>query len=179
MDHDPRVGQRDPRPLLAGHQQERAHGGRHAQAKGDYRAADVLHGVVDREAGGHHAARRVNVHLDLFLRVLGLQVQQLGADQRRHAVLDGARQEDDPVFQETGEDVVSALASARLFDDHRHEAQRGGDGVTHREGVLLGIFGEPADGSSLSRYRVPKAKAQGDLRPRRRFGLIPPAAPAW
>ena len=44
-------------------------------------------------------AGRIDVHGDLFLRVLGFQKQQLRRDQRGHLVLDGARDEDDALLE--------------------------------------------------------------------------------
>ena len=112
VDHDPRVGQRHPLARLAGHQDERAHRGGHAHADGGHRALDVLHGVVDRQAAGHDAAGRVDVHRDLFLGVLRLQEEKLGADQGRHAVVERSVQEDDPLAQQPREDVEGAFPPA-------------------------------------------------------------------
>jgi hypothetical protein len=41
---------------------------------------------MDREAAGDHAAWAVDVHEDVLLRVLGLEEEQLGDDQRGHMV---------------------------------------------------------------------------------------------
>ena len=41
----------------------------------------------------------IDIHGDLFLRVLGLQKQQLRRDQRGHLVLDGAGDEDDALLK--------------------------------------------------------------------------------
>ena len=56
-----------------------------------------------------------------FLGFSALQEQQLGADQRRDAVVDRAVQEDHPLAQQAREDVEGALAAAGLLDHHRHE----------------------------------------------------------
>jgi hypothetical protein len=120
VDHDPRVGQRHAHARLARREQEAAHRGGLADAHGADLGLDVLHGVVDRHAGGDHAARRVDVHRDV-LRVLALEEQQLGDDQRGHLVLDLAGDEHDPLAQQPAEDVEAALAAAGAFDHHRHE----------------------------------------------------------
>ena len=44
---------------------------------------DELHRVVDREPGVDRAARRVDVERDVLVRVLRLEVEQLGDDQVR------------------------------------------------------------------------------------------------
>ena len=108
-------------PFSPARQQERAHGGRLADAQGRDRAADELHGVVDRQAGGHDAAGRVDVEGDFLLRVLGFEEQQLRHDQRGRIVFDRAREEDDPLAQEARIDVERALAAVRLLDHHRDE----------------------------------------------------------
>ncbi len=81
----------------------------------------VLHRVVDGEAGRDHAAGRVDVQADVALRVLRLEEQQLRDDQVRDVVLDGVAEEDDALAEQPAVDVVGALAPARGLDDHRHE----------------------------------------------------------
>ena len=83
VDHDPRVGQGAPLALGAGRQQERAHRGGHAHADGVHRRPQVLHGVVDGHAGRDHAARRVDVEVDVLVGVVGLEEEQLGDDDVR------------------------------------------------------------------------------------------------
>src|SRR5438105_12999515 len=86
---------------------------------------EVLHGVVDRQARGHDAARRVDVQEAVALGVLGLEEEQLSDEQVRHRVLDGVPDEDDPFLEQAREDVVGALAARGLLDDHRDVARRG------------------------------------------------------
>ena len=69
-------------PLVPAREQERAHGRRHADADGGDIALDVLHGVVDGHAGGDAAAGAVDIELNVLIRVLGFQIQQLGNHQR-------------------------------------------------------------------------------------------------
>jgi len=121
VDHDPRVGERDPHARLAGGEQEGAHRGGLADADGADLRPDILHGVVDRHAGRHHPARRVDVDIDVLLRILALEVEQLGGDQGRHMVLDPAGDEHDPLPEQPRIDVEAALAAVRLLDDDRHE----------------------------------------------------------
>ena len=82
---------------------------------------DELHGVVDRHAGGDDAAGRVDVHGDLFLRVLGLEEEKLRRDQRGDVVLDRAGDEDDALLEQARIDVVGALAAVGLLDHHGNE----------------------------------------------------------
>ena len=51
VNHNLGIGQGHPLALGARAQQERAHGGRHADADGRYITLDVLHGVVNRHTG--------------------------------------------------------------------------------------------------------------------------------
>ena len=105
----------------AGREQDRRHGRRHADADRADRGPQVLHGVVDREAGVHDAAGRVDVQADVLLRVLGLEEQQLGDDQVRQVVLDRVTEEDDPLAEQARVDVVRAFPTTGGFDDHRDE----------------------------------------------------------
>ena len=65
--------------------------------------------------------RRVDVHGDLFLRVLRLQKQELCRDQGGHLVLDWARDEDNALLQEARINVISPLAAVGLLDHHGYQ----------------------------------------------------------
>src|SRR5207249_5871708 len=91
---------------------------------GDVRL-DVLHGVVDGQQVGDGATRRVDVDGDVPVRVLALQVQQLGHDEVGDGVVDGRAQEDDAVLEQPGEDVEGAFPPARLLDHDGHEVGAG------------------------------------------------------
>src|ERR1700710_635413 len=108
VNHDPRIGQGEPFAGRTGCQQQAAHRGRLPDTYGAHRRPDVLHGVVDRETGGHDAAWAIDIERNILGRVLALQEQQLGADQGAHLVEDLAGQEDDPLLEEPGVDVVRA-----------------------------------------------------------------------
>jgi len=67
-----------------------------------------------------------------FLRILGLEEQELHADRRRHVVLHRTGHEDDALFQKPRRQIVAALAPRRLLDDHRPEAVlQGVDRISH------------------------------------------------
>jgi hypothetical protein len=121
VNHDANVRQGEPQVFGSGREQERAHGGRLPDAQRRHRRAHELHRVVDRKSGGHDAARGVNVHADLFLRIVGLQKEQLGDHQHRHRVLDRAGDENDAFLEQPRLDVVGTLASVGLLHYHRHE----------------------------------------------------------
>ncbi|MPM27315.1 hypothetical protein SDC9_73825 [bioreactor metagenome] len=110
---DPAVRQGVALAAAAGAEQELSHRGGHAHGhRGDV-VRDPLHGVVDRHACGHRAARGVDVEVDVLLRVLGVQQEHLGADRVRVLVLDLRTQEDDPVRQEGLVDIVRHAEWAR------------------------------------------------------------------
>ena len=117
MNHDLGIGQRHTLALGARAQQEGTHGGRHADADGRYITLDVLHGVVNRHTGCDAAAGAVDIELDVLVRVLSLQIQQLGHHQRGGGVVDLLGQEDDAVIQQTGKNIVAALAAAGLLNN--------------------------------------------------------------
>ena len=98
-----------------------------------HRRTDVPHGIIHREATGHDATGRVDVEMDRPFGVLGLEKQQLGADEGRDVIVHFAVQEDDPFSQQTGIDVERPLPSAGLFYDHRDELHR----FAHRRTPIL------------------------------------------
>ena len=119
MDHDLRVGQRDALALRAAGEQERAHARCHADADGGNVALDILHGVIDRHAGGHAAAGRVDIKLDILIGVLRLKIEELGDDEARGGVVDLLAEENDAVVEQAGENVIGPLAAAGLLDNIR------------------------------------------------------------
>ena len=68
---------------------------------------------------------RVDVDVDVLLRVLHLQVQHLGDDVVRQRVADGFADEDDPVLHQPAEQVELDQGAPFLFDD-AHAADVGG-----------------------------------------------------
>ena len=93
-----------------------------ADAEGDDIVLDVLHGVVDGEAGGDGAAGRVDVELDVLLWVFAGEEEHLRDDQVGDVVVDRRAEEDDVVAQQTAVDVVGAFAPARLLEHHRYQS---------------------------------------------------------
>src|SRR5262249_19573954 len=101
--------------------QERAHGGRLADADGGDVRTHILDRVVDGETRAYDAARRVDVQIDILVGILGFQIEQLGADQARDRVVDGPDQEDDALLQQQRVDIISSLAAVGLLDHHWHQ----------------------------------------------------------
>src|SRR5690606_41303378 len=75
---------------------------------------NILHGVVDRHAARHHAARRVDVHPDVLLRILRFEEQELRHDERSHVILDLASHEDDPLAQKARDRKSTRLNSSHV-----------------------------------------------------------------
>src|SRR5690606_14742135 len=94
-----------------------AHAGGLAQADARHVGLDILHGVVDGQTGGHAAAGRVDVQLDVLVRVFRFQKQQLGNDIVGDVIVDGKPQKHDAFLEHLGIDVVGPLAAARIFID--------------------------------------------------------------
>ena len=113
-------GRAKPLALLARHQQEGSHAGRLADAERHDIVLDVLHRVVDGQTRGDRAAGRVDVELNVLLRVLAAQKQHLRDDHIRDVVVDRRAQKNDVVSQQTAVDVVGAFAPARLLNHHRY-----------------------------------------------------------
>ena len=81
----------------------------------------VAHRVVDRESRGNRAARAVDVNADLLVRILAVEEEQLGDHQVGDVIVDLAAEKDDAVAQQSGVDVVGALAARGALDDAGNE----------------------------------------------------------
>src|SRR6266571_3760502 len=124
VDQDPRVRQGEALAGRARRQQHRAEGSRLADADGLHVRPHELHGVIDRHPRRGHATRAVDVDVDVLLRVLGFEEEELGDDQVRHHVVDGGAYEDDVVLQQARVDVVGPLAAGGLLDHHGDKRAR-------------------------------------------------------
>ena len=67
------------------------------------------------------AAGRVDVEVDVLLRVLAVEVEDLGDDQVRHLLVDGAAEEDDALAKQQRIDVECSLPASARFDDRRDD----------------------------------------------------------
>src|SRR5690606_7330492 len=103
--------------LLTCREEKRAHTGSLPDADGADRTAYVLHGVVDCEPRCHDAARRVDVELNVFVRIFTLEEQELGDDDVRNRVIHSAPQKDDAILKQTAEDIPGALTAVRCFNN--------------------------------------------------------------
>src|SRR5437763_10729256 len=91
-----------------------------------------MHGVVERHPVSHHSARGGYVYVDLFLRIVVLEKDQLRDHYLGHHVLDRTGDEHDAFLEQSRIDVVGALAAIGLFDHHRDEIVHVGiDGISH------------------------------------------------
>ena len=146
------------------------------------RAADVLHGVVDRQASRHDAARAVDIERNVLARVLRLQEQQLGADQRADLVVDRAGEEDDPLLQQAGIDVESALAAGGLLHHHRHQVVAIDlDGIAILHGCHLQVGVSRIDKWNRTGLQLARRPVVGPRSSARRCHVAWPAVawPAW
>ena len=68
---------------------------------------------------GDGAARRVDIKVDVLVGVFCFKEEHLCDNEVGGGVIDRADEEDDPLFQQAGVDVVGAFAATGLLDDHR------------------------------------------------------------
>ena len=87
-----------------------------AEADGGEVRFDVLHRVVDGEEGVDVASGRVDVETDVPIRVLGLQVQQLGTNQVGDGIVDRRTNENDVLLEQAGLQVEGPLPAVGLLD---------------------------------------------------------------
>ena len=121
VDQHPGVREDEPLARCTGGEQHR--GGRRglADAEGLHVGLDVLHRVVDREQTRDLAAGRVDVHDDVFVRVLGLEDEQL-RDQRGCATLSSTgvpRKMMRSLQRVASTDPVRIAAAWRVLDESR------------------------------------------------------------
>ena len=125
MNHDARVGQHEALALGAGGEQEGAHAGGLADAQGGHVRLDETHGVVNRHACGNRTARRIDIQVDVLVRILRFQEQQLRHNQIRGHVVHRPDHKHHPLFQQTRVDIVGTFAATALFHDHGDIPQAG------------------------------------------------------
>ena len=126
VNHHVGVRQAETLALGAGGQQHRGHAGSNADAVGVDIAGDELHGVVNSQTCGYGTTGGVDVDVDILLRVGHLQEEKLCNHRIGHSVIDFRANEDDSVEQQTGVDVIGALALAGLLNDGRNVVVLGG-----------------------------------------------------
>src|SRR5689334_5092936 len=105
MNQNPRVRQSETFAFGAGGQQQGAHRSTLANANCSHVGTDELHRVIDRHAGGNRAARRVDININVLLRILSFEEEQLGDDQVGDLIVNWRTQKNDVVFQESRVDV--------------------------------------------------------------------------
>ena len=100
VDHDIGIRQREPFAFRAGAKQNCGHACSHAEAIRCHIARQELHGVVNRESCRYRSTRRVDVDVDVLLRVLHLQKEQLRDDQVGNVIVHRRPNENDPVLEQ-------------------------------------------------------------------------------
>ncbi len=101
MDHDPGVRKRIPLALRPGREEDRTHAGRLPHAISCHGAFQELHGVINGKAGRNRTTRRIDVHVDVFIRVLTLEEKHLCNRKVADLVGDRRSDEDDAVLQQS------------------------------------------------------------------------------
>ena len=104
----------------AGQQHGRSRGGQPHAVGGDI-GLDELHRVVDGHQRVGRATRRVDVHRDVLVGILTLEVEQLSHDDVGHAIVDRGAQEHDALLEQPAVDVECALSPRGLFNDGGNE----------------------------------------------------------
>ena len=156
MDQDLGIRDRHPLPRRAPGKEQRSH--RHRNPHGDRRnrGFDELHRILDGQCVVDGAAGAVDVEGDVLVRVLGLEMQQLGDCQVRKLIIDRAAEEDDPLVEKTLVDVKRTLAIRSLLDHHRNQRAHAGSSLpgstpSYHPGAL------PLAAKSMRRIRHPPA----------------------
>ena len=105
VDHYPGGGEGEALALGAGGQDEGSHRGGEAEVDGHDLGLDVLHAVVDGQAGDDGTAGAVDVEVDGLVAVLGIEVEHDADDLVGQLVVDLGSDEDDALAVEAVVDV--------------------------------------------------------------------------
>ena len=97
---DAGVRSRETLAFRPGRQQELPHRGRHSHRHGHHVGFHILHGVIDSHTRGDGAAGRIDVEINVGIRVLGRQQQHLGANRIGIFLADFIAQPNDALFQQ-------------------------------------------------------------------------------
>jgi hypothetical protein len=79
---------------------------------------------AERSSDAPLAAGAVDIQVHVLFGILAFEKQQLRGDQVGEVVVDDAADEDDPVAEEAGIDVVRTLAAVRGLDDGGDQGHR-------------------------------------------------------
>src|SRR6478609_5659388 len=162
VDEDLRVGQRHPLAGGTAGEEQGAHAHRDADADRLHVGLDELHRVVDRQARVDRAAGRVDVKADVLVRILGLQVQELGHDQVGDVLGDLGAEEDDALVQQARVDVERALAARGLLDNHWDKRTHGRDSIeAQSSGVQSSAFSSLCSFSGVQIFSRASACSSG------------------
>ena len=77
MDYNARTGKRVPFSFRPGSQEKGPHAGRLTDTDGSHVGLDLAHRVVDSQTGSYTSAGRIDIDLDVLLRIHCLQRQKL------------------------------------------------------------------------------------------------------
>lgn len=106
-------------------EQEGPHGSGQTDADGLHVGFDMLHRVVDGHARADGSAGGIDVQVNVLFRIFGGQEEELGNHEVGHLVVDGGAQENDPVLEKTGVDIVGSFAATGLFNDDGNQCRHG------------------------------------------------------
>ena len=120
MDHHLGIGQCQALSLCARREQERTHTGSHTDTDGGHLAFYILHSVINCHTSRNATAGRIDIHLDLFVRILRLQIQQLCHNQAGCGIVHLFTQEYNAVIQQPGKYIVGSFAAAGLLNNIRN-----------------------------------------------------------
>src|SRR4026208_509762 len=116
VNHDPCIREGESLAFGSGGEQESSHAGGLSQADGIDRRFHILHGIVNTQSCRDTSPGGIDVEIDVLFRVLRFEKQELGNNQVGENIVDRRAKEYDPVFQQSGVNVISAFTSVRRLD---------------------------------------------------------------
>ena len=121
MNKDARVGQRKALLGRTAGEQDGGDRGSLSDAGGDDVGFHKLHSVINGEARGNRAARRIDIELDIALGIFGLQEEHLCGGEIGDMIVNGRTNKDNVLFEEPRVNVVRAFSTAGLLHHHGYK----------------------------------------------------------
>ena len=86
---------------------------------------DVIHRIVNGHAVRNGATRAVDIEVNILLRVLPFQIEQLRHHKAGRSGIHIFAQHNNAVIEQAGKNIVAALTARSLFDYIGYKAHRG------------------------------------------------------
>src|SRR5258708_36066486 len=96
-----------------------SHRGCHPDTDGGYIRGDILHGIINPQAGVYAAPGAIDIHLNIPVPIRTVQEQQLGGDDIGHLIVDRVSQENNTIHHQPAVNVHHSHIHGAFLDNVR------------------------------------------------------------